>query len=244
MRLLVLAAALLAVPVAAQDGGAPGRAPLPPDSVLTRDGPPLTLLMSRGGYSVVGPAAGGTGLWVTAVQRGGTVFTPCGSVAEQWAGGDAWTPVDTLDCEAPPMPSLNASAAEVAVAQIHLNPDFLQRLVAANGRGNFRMVYLATDSRGRPLPDTLRATPPFVLVDFASVHAEAVEALRARPGWRALAVGRRENHRYFWGASWSYGSAAAAANRALDECRERATGEGDSPCWVERVEAPVTPGSD
>ena len=232
MRVVPPLLSVLALPALAQV------APPPLGPVPSDDGPPLEIGLDRGGYSVAGPEVGGTGLWVRVVQRPGASFDPCSGVVERIASG-AWAPADTLSCRAAPPP---APPGEITVSQFHLAPGLLRGLVDDGGQGTFRVVYTATGPQGGPLPDTLRTSPPFALVDFASVHPTVVEDVRGHGGWRALAAGRRENHAYFWGHSYGFASAPAAANRALAECRRRATRDGDSDCWIEAVLGPAASG--
>ena len=229
MRVLVLA--LLVSSSASAQIGAPPFPETPPSA----DGPPLEVRVDKSEYAVAGPAVDGTGLWVTVTERAGTDFDPCSGVAERLTGG-VWVPADTLRCERPDRPARPEGA--VALNQFHLAPAFLRGLVDAGGAGTFRMVY-AANAAGLPLPAALRTSPPFALTDFSASHPEAVEAFGRRAGWRALAAARRSDGAYVWGYSYRYGSAPAAVNRALAECRERATHEGDTPCWVERVEPPA-----
>ena len=238
MRPLAFAAALLASAAAAQvvPAGSSGLS-----VTVNRDqfalGPP-------GSYSSDPEAVvrGGGGVRIVAQASEVVLFSACSAVLEKRGATGAWVLADTLSCPGVSGPDDPEGHVRSASHPIILTSGFLREVVGEHGAGTYRAVYYVTDGGGALFDREARTSPPFALVDFASVHPDAVEAFRARPGWKALAVGQREDHSYFWGHSYGFASAAAAVNRALDECRERATRDGDSPCWAERVEGP--PGSE
>ena len=191
--------------------------------------------MSPEAYALAHPYATTEGLWVKAVVRGSTVLDPCSGVVERRTAGGAWVPADTLGCEGAPPPHPVAPDTTVSASLFHLPPSALRRLVAGGRSGAFRVVYQATGPGGRPLPPDERTSPPFRVVTFGSTHPEAIEDVEGRAGWRALAVARREDQTYAWGYSYDARTDSAAANRALQECRERAAGAS---CWIERILPP------
>ena len=209
-------------------------------SVPPGEGPPLEIQVDSDEYAVAGPAVGGTGLWLTVTERAGTEFDLCSGVAERLVDG-VWVRVDTFRCEGAGRPA--PQEEDVVLRRIHLAPYWLRGLVTDGGPGFFRMAF---DARlgGQPLPAGLRTSPPFFLTDFSTEHPEATVMFERWGGWRALAVARSEGHTYVWGYSHRYGSAPAAVNRALEECRERSARDGGGACWVERLEPPSSPASD
>lgn len=156
----------------------------------------------------------------------------CGSTLQTRARGGEWIDVDTLNCRQPDATApLAPSGGQLT---LRLRPGFGRDLEA----GTYRLLVAAIAVTGQPLAPVDRASEPFALLDFASVQPGAMAEYTRLQGWKALAATRRRGRDYVWGYGHGYRTGPEAANRALRECRTRASGEAAGECWLVRLDGP------
>ena len=162
----------------------------------------------------------------------------CGSRVQRLSPLGAWVDADTLECNVELAP-LKARGGEMI---LRLRPGFADDYAGRFGAGTYRILVMAAGSDGASLPPEARASDPFLLLDFAALHPSVIGRYSQMKGWKALAVAFYARGKYVWGHSHSYGTAAAAANRALDECRERAARRPSAgPCRILELNGPGLP---
>ena len=162
----------------------------------------------------------------------------CGSRVQRLSPLGAWVDADTLECNVELAP-LNTQGGEMI---LRLRPGFADEYAERFGAGTYRIVVMVAGSDGAPIPPESRASDRFLLLDFAALHPGVIGRYSQMKGWNALAVAFYARGKYVWGHSHGYGTAAAAVNRALDECRERtARRPSAGPCRILELDGPAPP---
>ena len=180
------------------------------------------------------------------------VVEVCGNVVQRDGPDGRWAHADSLTCAEPPTPDeMRVRQAGRAIQNVTLQPSIFGSILARGGPGRFRIVLGARAADGRPLPDSVRASPPFRVdgpppgavarVDAAALGRlpeEARALYQALPGFRAIAVGADASGQTVWGYASRNATAAGAATRALAECTSR-TGRSSVPCVLAAADGPA-----